>query len=185
MGQIGAELANADPDKLQAAVNAALSAHGETLTRGAKESPSDADDRLTEAAVYFHSLLELGYLVASADGFADAERQALAQLIETATSAALNRTALLAHFDDLDSGTEVLGRSQRLARAAANIEDADKRQRALQFVALIATADGHLDGTELDALAELGEHFEVSREQVETIARDVVTQITRHLEGAQ
>lgn len=185
MGQIGAELANADPDKLHAAVKAVLGAHGEMLTRGAKESPATADDRLTDAAVYFHTVLELGYLVASTDGFAELERKALAELIETATNAALERTALLAHFDDLDSGTDVLGRSQRLARAAANIEDAHKRDSALRLVALIATADGHLDDTELDALAELGGHFEVSREQVEGVARDVVADITRHLEGAQ
>ncbi len=185
MGQIGAELAGADSEALHAAVHKLLAGHQDALTAGAKESPHSADDQLTEAAVYFHTLLELAYLVASADGFAEQERAALAALIETATSAALDRTVLLAHFDDLDSGTEMLGRRERLARAAANIDGNGGREAALRFSALIATANGVMATKELDVLVEMGDHFGIDKGAVETIARDVVAELVEHMGGAQ
>jgi len=185
MSQIGEQLSGVDAEQLHAAVNTVLAAHQESLTAGASESPASADDKLTDAAVYFHTLLELAYLVASADGFAAEERAALAQLIETATSAALDRTVLLAHFDDLDSGTEVLGRRERLARAAANIETKERHEGAVRFAALIAAADGHMDTTEVDVLVELGSHFGFERPEVEAIATDVVAEVASHLGGAQ
>lgn len=184
MAQIGAELAGADPATLSAAVNAVMAAHHDSLARGARETAS-VEDRLTAAAVYFHTLLELGYLVASADGFAATERAALAQLIETATDAALDRTVLLAHFDDLDSGTDILGRRERLARAAANLDDTHARRDALSFAALVAIADGRMAHAELECLVEIGGHFELARAEVEAVVDAVVAQLTQRLEGVR
>ena len=60
----------------------------EQLRAGAEATRGGADDQQVRT---FQSILELGYLVASADGFADEERRALAALLEQATGAAVNR----------------------------------------------------------------------------------------------
>ncbi len=156
----GHRLPNAE--QLRAAAKAAVGDTGEVMGR------------------YFQSLLELGYLVASADGLADDERATLAALLEQATGAIVNRAELELHFQDLEEGCKMLGRRERLRRAAADFEDSIGRSEAIGFTALIAVADGVLAAPEIEALTELGACFELSEAQVD----DIVQGVTRAVENA-
>jgi len=152
------------------------------LKAGAEESVKDeAAD--AAAAEYFQSLLELGYLTASADGLAAEEREALALLVERATDSAVDREVLQLHFSDLDAGSEMLGRRERLARVAANLETAAGRQEAMSFATLVAIADGTLADAERDVLLELGQHFSMTAEQVQAVIDAVAASIKQELEG--
>jgi signal recognition particle receptor subunit beta len=93
-----------------------------------KEEAEDA-----RAAEYFESLLELGYLVASADGLAAEERETLALLLEHATESSVSRDVLQLHFSDLDATSAALGRSERLGRVAANFDSTHAREEAISF----------------------------------------------------
>ena len=196
------DLTHVDPERLRAAVFSALEQQSAEVTVPATEStrmPSrlPSTKRLKEgaqetmkeegadagAAEYFQSLLELGYLVASADGLAKEEREALAKLVEQATESAVEREALKRHFDDLDGGAEVLGRRERLARVAANFEDATSRAEAIGFAVLIAIADGKLADPEARVLLELGSHFSLTEGEVESMLGQVVASIRVALEG--
>jgi tellurite resistance protein len=142
-----------------------------------KEGPSDR-----RAAEYFQSLLELGYLVASADGLAEAERDALADLVEHATGHVVPHVDLRRHFTVLDQACEALGRHERIGRLASNFEDARAREEALSFAALVAISDGHLGLPEARALLELGECLRFTDREVEEVLGDVVASVREALE---
>ena len=156
--------------------NAARLIHGaeESLKEHAENPPPDAE--------YFQSLLELGYLVASADGLAPEERAALAKLVEHATGSVVEQEALQRHFNDLDACSATLGRRERLGRVAANFEDLAAREEAISFAALIAIADGKLAQPEAQVLVELGEHFSFSETDVKAVLGQVVADIRLALE---
>jgi tellurite resistance protein len=196
------DLTHVDPEKLRAAVCAALEQQradrsapftGRTspagrlpsigrLKAGAQETLKQRDQDARQAE-YFQSLLELGYLVASADGLALQERVALAALVEEATGSVVARDMMQRHFTDLDGGAEVLGRRERLARVASNFEDRAAREEAMSFAALIAIADGKLADPEARVLLELGEHFSFSEEEVKAVLSQVAVSIKLALEG--
>ena len=111
------------------------------LKAGAEASVAEEGEDAA-AAQYFQSLLELGYLVASADGLADEEREALADLVEHATGSAVEHDVLTRHFTNLDAAAEMLGRRERMGRIAANFDDFMAREEAMSFAALVAVADG-------------------------------------------
>jgi tellurite resistance protein len=152
----------------------------EELRAAAAAAHAAKDD---ERARRFQSILELGYLVASADGLADEERHTLATLLEQATGSAVNRDELELHFKDLDDAVEMLGRRERLRRAAADFEDTLGRSEALGFTALIAVADGVLGTPEADALTELGAFLELPESEVVAIVDGVTSEVERALGG--
>jgi tellurite resistance protein len=157
-------LPDTEPAQLAAAVESALNARGDLTQKlrvGAQESARDEPEDVV-AARRFQTLLELGYLVASADGFADEESASLAGLLERVTSKAIDRAALELHFQDLDAAVDLLGRRQRLARSAADLEDEVSAEEAIGLVATIAMADGCLSAAEYAALVELGQHMKIS-----------------------
>jgi len=145
-----------------------------------REDPTDA-----QAAEYFQSLLELGYLVASADGLVAEERDALALLVKHATDSVVDNDVLQLHFRDLDAACEVLGRRERLSRVAANFDSPHAQHEALSFAALAAIADGTLAPSEMAVLLELGEHFKLTAKQVEMVVDSVATSIRHELEGTE
>jgi tellurite resistance protein len=168
-------LAGADPERLATAIHAEATgdeARAARLRAGAEQSaaaaPSDSD-----TARRFQTVLELGYLVASADGFDDRERSSLARLLESITGAALDHDALELHFRDLDDGALVLGRRERLARVAAELEAEAERIEALELATLIALADGRLGAPELDVLVEAGGHMDIAPARVRALIDDV------------
>lgn len=184
------DLTHVAPERLQAAIRSLIEGQAaETLTRSGHHLPSTSSLRDGAAAVHaeatdtkarqFQSMLELGYLVASADGFAEAERHALATLLEQITGSAVNHDELELHFRDLDEACEVLGRHERLRRAAADFEDSLGRDEALGFAALVAVADGQIADPEMSALAELARCFEIRENDVEAIVDGVVRDIQR------
>jgi hypothetical protein len=117
-------LPDADPRRLAEAVRAALAKRGDVATDlQAGASRTMEGDALDDAARRFQLFLELGYLVASADGFAEEERSSLAHLLEQVTASAVDHTVLELHFSDLAEGVEQMGRRERLARAAAEAGD--------------------------------------------------------------
>jgi tellurite resistance protein len=173
----------ADRARLAAAVHAvATEDHGRVtrLREGARESmaeaPSDAD-----TARRFQNVLELGYLVASADGFHAEERTALARLLESITGAAVDHDALELHFRDLDQAVEALGRRERLARVAAELDDESAAVEAVGLAALIALSDGRLEQLELDVLVELGQHLAWTPERVRSVVEGVAGRVEAKL----
>jgi len=196
------KLPTTEPEKLKAAVRTVLAAQrkempDETvdtesligrlpsatqLQIGARQSMIDKKARSDlRAAEYFQSLLELGYLIASADGLADEEREALAQLVEHATLSEVEHDALLLHFKDLDDTSEALGRRERLKRVAANLDSSAERNEALSFAALVAIADGILAEPEMKVLLELGEDLSFSKQEVLSTAQNVADSIAKAL----
>lgn len=107
----------------------------------------------------FMAALELGYLAASADGLDEAERLTIATTLARVNGVELDLATLSAHFADLEQAVFALGRRERLARTAADLETEADRAEAIQFAALIAMADGTLAAPELEVLAEAGSYF--------------------------
>jgi tellurite resistance protein len=157
------DLTTVPPDKLRGALQALMQGASEALAGhmpsaaelqgGASATLSDSD---ANAAAQFQSMLEIGYLVASADGFADEERHALAELLSHVIGKTVTVDQLELHFKDLEDGVAMLGRHERLLRAAADFEDGLHRGQALGFAALVALADGTLAEPEAAVLSELG-----------------------------
>jgi tellurite resistance protein len=173
-------LPDATPEARAEAVRTVIARYRDELRKGATESQkAQADDM--RALQRFLSLLEIAYLSASADGLADGEREALAEVIENATGKLINAQTLLAHFSDLDEATETLGRRERLGRVAANFDDATSQESAVGFAALVAIADGKLDGAELDVLRQLGEHFSLDDAAVTAIVQRVAKELEEAL----
>jgi tellurite resistance protein len=160
-----------DGERLQRAVLALVEEDTERsawLRAGAASSVADEPiDR--DAAQRFQTMLELAYLVASADGFADTERASLSTLLESITGAAVDRATLELHFRDLDDAVAQLGRRERLARAAADLETPEQREDVIAMVAIVALADGQISPPEFEALVELGRHVEIPAARVRAI----------------
>jgi tellurite resistance protein len=174
------DLTHADPSRLKAAVRKLIEGQsvGGRLRAGAgavAETGEGAEAR------YFQSILELGYLIASADGFAAQERDALAEMLEQLTTPRIDRAELKLYLEDLEEACQALGRRERLRRAAADFEDAIGRNEALGFAALVALADGQLGSPELAALAELGAHFELDPAEVDRTVDAVVRDLSKAL----
>ena len=172
-------LPDAAPERLVAAVEAALMANTDVVARLREGAEVSAQQEWSDAAMArrFQTMLEIGYLVASADGFADAERVALAQLLEKVTSAAIDHEALELHFRDLDDAVAALGRRERLARAAADLDDTATAEEAISLVAMISMADGVLSAQEHAVLLELGEHVEVTPERIGTLVHEAADKV--------
>jgi hypothetical protein len=153
---------------------------GAQLQQGAKATLEGRDEPVS---VYFVSILEIAYLVASADGFVDEERQALALLLERVTGHAVGQDAMDLHFRDLDEACELLGRRERLRRAAEDFADGMSRREAISFATLVAIADGKLAEPEARALTELGEWFGLTRDQVLQVVEAVVSRLRAELES--
>jgi tellurite resistance protein len=156
-----------EPQRLSRAVEAVLGRAEGLAARfrsGAEGSMTHAPGSAAEART-FQTLLELGYLVASADGFAEQERASLSALLERVTSSAVGHDALDLHFRDLDQQVEVLGRHERIARAAAEVEP-EAVSETIGLVATIAMSDGCLSGPEYAALVELGRHLALASHEV-------------------
>lgn len=140
------------------------------------DEPSDL-----AAARWFQSLVELAYLVASADGFSPEERASLAVLIERATMETVDHGLLEQQLVDLEAQTEVMGRHQRIARAAAEVKDQPSVDDALAFAALVAMADGRMAGPEQAALLEIAAHLDIERGQVEALIGVLVEDVEGRL----
>jgi tellurite resistance protein len=186
------ELSQVGEARLQRAVRAVVEGQGllprerrslpriDPLPAGAEARRRDGD---AVESKYFQSILELGYLVASADGFAPQEGQALAALLEQVTGEAVNQSALEGYLKDLEAGCAKLGRRERLRRAAADYGDQLGRKEAIGFTALVAVADGTLADAELEALRELGSCFDFGKETVDHIVLTIARHIDRAIEA--
>ena len=189
MGLSEIDLSKLGREKLASAVRATLEQSPEALAgclpnpnRLKQGAEATTAERIEDASTYFQSLLEIGYLVASADGFAAEERHALATLLEHLTGAVLREDAFELHFQDLDQAVEMLGRRERLRRAAADFEDSIGRGEALGFAALVAIADGRLAEPEQKALLELGSHFGLDESHVSEAVNRVIERLRAGLE---
>jgi len=177
------QLPDADPAQLAVAIRAVVAedrAQVARLRAGALQTISDAPPDDGAAARRFQSLLEIGYLVASADGLADEEREGLARLLEQLTDSVIDRSTLEQHFKDLDEGAAMFGRRERLGAAAALLDD-DERDGALTFAAAIAMSDGWLDEDEVKVLIELGSHMSLDADRVRALVEEVVHRVEGRL----
>lgn len=125
----------------------------------------------------FMAVLELGYLAASADGLDASERDALAATLERVTGIGYDHDAFAAHFADLDAAVSALGRRERLARTAAELETDAAREDAIRFAALVAMCDGTLRAPELEVLDEAGTHFRWNAEKVHGLVTDAAARV--------
>ncbi|MEB2310830.1 MAG: hypothetical protein OZ921_13010 [Sorangiineae bacterium] len=145
------------------------------------EADAHAVGRDDASAARFQSLLEIGYLVASADGFADEERTALAALLESVLGEAFTHDELDLHFRDLADGVEMLGRRERMRRAADDFDDGLSRSEALGFATLVAVADGVVAAPEARALEELGAFLGLGSDEVTQAVTRVTSELARRL----
>lgn len=125
----------------------------------------------------FMAALELGYLAASADGLDDAERVTIAATLERVSGIELDHDAFTAHFADLDEAVASLGRRERLARTAADLETDAARAEAIQFAALVAMADGTLQAPELGVLTEAGAHFAWGADRIRGLVDEAAARV--------
>jgi len=178
------ELRASDPARLAAAVHTVVLADQERAARLRAGAEQSVAERPTDRAiaVRFQTMLELGWLVASADGFADEERSSLARLLESITGSAVDHGALERHFRDLDAAVAALGRRERLARLAAELDDPVARVEAVRLAALIAMADGRLAAAELGVLVELGAHLSLSADRIRTLVDAVAESVKVELQ---
>jgi tellurite resistance protein len=176
------------PDKLRAAVRALFDAPpdpGAPALPSAARLHAIAEETVRtgegDAARCFQGLLELGYLVASADGLADAERDSLAGMLEQVTGHGIDHGAMRVHFADLDDACAALGRHERMRRAAADFESPAAREEALAFAALVALADGEIAEPEVRALVELGGCFGMNEDRVRGALAALVEAVERRI----
>ncbi len=172
----------ADPMRLAAAVQMVATEDPKRtawLRAGAEQSRS-AEPTDPGAARRFQTVLELAFLVASADGLATAERASLSLLLESMIDGALDHATLELHFADLDSAVAMFGRHERLARAASDVSP-DACEDALGLATIVALGDGKLSRPELDALVELGSHLGVNEDRVRDIARGFAARVQERL----
>jgi tellurite resistance protein len=162
----GRELPSAGAGALQAALHDALTRTAPGLARDAAQATS-----------HFQALLEAGYLVASADGFADTERHALAALLEAASGKAVDRESFELHFRDLDDAVQMLGRRERLRRTAEEFEAPAARDEAIGFALLVAVGDGKLAPPEAAAWLELGSILGYAEDALERRAQEILDQL--------
>lgn len=183
------DLNQIDEGRLQRAVRAVI--EGQGLLPGERRSPTGAEAQRLEAGQHAFAnglqavqpIVELGYLVASADGFAVQERQALAALLEEATGVAVDRGELESLIKSVEESCATLGRVQHLRRAAASLNGVFGRERALGASTLVAIADGTLAEAELEALRELGACFDIATSTVDHIALTIARHIDRAVEA--
>lgn len=139
--------------------------------------PAAIESLIPRDASRFMAALELGYLTASADGLDANERAALANTLERVTGIGYDHEAFEAHFADLDAAGEILGRRERLARTAAELETDADRADAIRFAALVAMCDGTLRALELAVLGEAGAHFHWSAERIRELVDDAADRV--------
>lgn len=171
--------AAANPEALASAIQGAVARHGELATKlraGAADSVSAAPTA-SATARRFQTFLELGYLVASADGFAPQERDALARLLEQVTDSAIDHAVLDEHFQDLDRGVAMLGRPHRLAASAALLEDAAAAEEAITLITWISLADGVLARDEYEVIESMGKHAGIDPTRVRALVDDAGARI--------
>ncbi|HUQ02120.1 MAG TPA: hypothetical protein VM261_06460 [Kofleriaceae bacterium] len=124
----------------------------------------------------FLALLDIAYLVASADRLVGDEREGILRIFEQLADGVLDRDAVEHHFRELDEVRATAGRGERLGAAAGDLR-AEDRAGAIAFAAAIAMTDGWLGEAELAALYELGGHLSIAtdkaREQVENVIQRV------------
>jgi tellurite resistance protein len=168
-----------DPERLLAALSAAVTGDEPRAVRLRTSASQCLVDEPSDvaAARWFQSLVELAYLIASADGFSDHERRSLAALIERATGRVVDHDVLEQHLRELEVQADILGRHERFARAAAEVRDQPSVDDALAFAALVSMADGRLAGPEHDALLELAKHLDIDAIQVDALLAVLVEDV--------
>jgi tellurite resistance protein len=173
------ELPSASASALHAALRGSLTKVAPQLAADAARAKTD-DPNDAAAARHFQALLEAAYLVASADGLADAERRTLAALLEAASGQAFASDKFELHFRDLDDAVEMLGRRERLRRTAEEFETREARDEAIGFALLVAIGDGKLAAPEIAAWRELGTLLGFSEDALERRCKEIF----EHLELA-
>jgi tellurite resistance protein len=188
MGLSEVDLGGVDVGLLSSAVESAIAAAGASeltlpsparLQQGATAVLQSTDPAF---ATYFQSILEIAYLVASADGFANAEREVLSRLLERVTGRVATSDVLQLHFRDLDDACEMFGRRERLRRAAEDFADTGDRTEVLGFAVLVALADARISEAELAAISEVGRFLGFTDREVGNVVQQVVSSVRAELD---
>jgi tellurite resistance protein len=184
----GVALPDASPEALKSAVAAVLGARAEAVSlpdelrqrlpsverlRASAEEGSDAR--------FFLAALEMGYLVAAADGVDAREQAALGELISRVTGLALDPATLAGHFRAFDEAARSTSRTARVESITERLRDFVEREEALGFAALVAMADHHFARKEARALIELGEALGFTVGEVQVLLDSLVEAIRQAL----
>lgn len=122
---------------------------------------------------YFSAIVEACYLVGVADGFADEERGAVADLIGFATGDVFNRERAISVFEAYAKLLAEQGLEARLDAVASRLDDFVAREEAMSFAALVAVADRELADKEAVMLMALANRLDFSRGEVQAVVKQV------------
>jgi len=150
------------------------------LERGAEqmlaESSEDAD-----AARYFSAIVEACFLAAVADGFADEERSAVANLIAYVSGKAVSGERAGLMLDGFQKLLDEQGLEKRLDAVAGQFDDFVAREEAMSFAALVSLADRVLADKEALTLMALGKRFDFSKGEVQAVIQQVAASLAQAL----
>jgi hypothetical protein len=163
------------PSSLMARLPAA-----EVLGRGAAQlAAGEVED--PEAARYFRAIVEVCFLVASADGLAEEEKAAVAELIACACGEAFGADKAAALFDAFAALLVAEGLERRLDAVVAELEGYLAREEAMSFAALVAVADRALGDRELAVLVAFGKRCGFSFGEVQALIQQVAAALGRSI----
>ena len=139
--------------------------------------PANKED--AAAGRYFGAIVETCYLVAIADGFAEEERGAVANLVSFATGDALTPERAEEVFAAYAKLLEEQGLEARLNAIAERLDDFVAREEAMSFAALVAVADRELAEREAVMLMALAKRFDFSRGEVQVVVKQVAATLAK------
>lgn len=146
---------------------------GDDLEKGSAEDAA--------AVRHLLALLEAAYLTAAADGLAEAESAALADLIVQVTGAKIGAERLQNLFGRFATSIDAEGLEARLDAVAGAFDDFMAREEAMSFAVLVAIADGELSDKEAVTLIALGKRIDFSPGEVQAVVDSVATALQRAL----
>jgi hypothetical protein len=169
----GASTSSVPPRSLSARLPAK-----DLLGRGAAQlAAKQADDE--EAARYFRAIVEICCLVAAADGVADEERAAVAELIACASGEAFEPDKAAALFTGFADLLAAEGLEKRLDAVVEQLDGFLAREEAMSFAALVAVADRALGDRELAVLVAFGKRCGFSFGEVQQLIHEVAAALGR------
>jgi hypothetical protein len=143
-----------------------------------QEHAGTGDPGSDPEAARLHTLLEVAYLAATADGeLADAEIHHLAANLQAWLQAELEPSFLVGLFEHLARQLAVDGFDARLAAAAASL-DAESRRTAYRLACVTALCDLDVHDDELSFLGTIAHAFTIPQEEAQAIFDELDEAVT-------
>ncbi|MCA9677132.1 MAG: tellurite resistance TerB family protein [Myxococcales bacterium] len=151
---------------------------------GAAAPALQRDDQADPEAAQLHTMLEVAYLAAAADGeLADAEIHHLAANLSAWLQAELDQAFLIKLFEHLGAQLAAEGATARLTAAAASL-DAEARRTAYKLACVTALCDLEVHDDELGFLSQIAAAFEIPMEEAQATFDELDEAVTGLSAGA-